>query len=217
MCDGPRVYTTTTPKARRRHTCCECGTWIHPGESYELTKGNWDGKWSTYKTCSVCVLTRDWFANQNSEGRGYFTYRGLFELMHEGFMDDTFSTNIFLSMCYRLSLNNLDRRLASENLVTLYNENVKYKLIRFTWPFDHSDYLIKRKWAEEVEGNAVADVLNEPRHTLLCVAPCGGFDITAIINDHETLADFRNNTMDNRPKKFLKIQTNLIEMLENRL
>lgn len=55
----PRVASTATPKARKKHACCECPRPIQPGERYELVKGNWDGEWSTYKTCLPCVALRE--------------------------------------------------------------------------------------------------------------------------------------------------------------
>lgn len=47
------------PKARKEHTCCECGAAIIPGQRYERASGLWDGSWDTYKTCKVCVSIRD--------------------------------------------------------------------------------------------------------------------------------------------------------------
>lgn len=69
----PLIFSCTTPKARRSHTCCECSETIVPGERYELFKGRWDDGWETYKTCSVCVRIRDQLC---SDG---FVFRGLRE------------------------------------------------------------------------------------------------------------------------------------------
>jgi len=47
----------TTPKARKNHTCCECGSIIVPGQVYEKIVGLWD-EFATYKTCSFCASVR---------------------------------------------------------------------------------------------------------------------------------------------------------------
>ena len=60
----PRVASIVTPKARRPHACCECPRPIQPGDRYERVKGNWDGAWSTYRTCLPCVALRErWSAD----------------------------------------------------------------------------------------------------------------------------------------------------------
>jgi len=53
--EGPAVFEATWRRARIRHTCCECGGDILPGQRYEVTKGCWDGEWSTFKTCRSCA------------------------------------------------------------------------------------------------------------------------------------------------------------------
>ena len=50
MC-SPTVFDQIDRRARKHHTCCECGFVIHPGDVYEETRGLWDGRWDTYKTC----------------------------------------------------------------------------------------------------------------------------------------------------------------------
>lgn len=57
--EGPRVCTVTDRKARKVHHCTECGEEIQPGEIYEHVSGLWDGRWSTYKTCKLCVRIRE--------------------------------------------------------------------------------------------------------------------------------------------------------------
>lgn len=54
----PSVSTTTTPKARKQHDCCECDVPILPGQCYERVEGCWDGEWRTYKTCIPCENLR---------------------------------------------------------------------------------------------------------------------------------------------------------------
>ena len=63
MCDigsgeAPRLPRITTPKARKNHMCCECGSIISPGEKYEKISGLWD-EFETHKTCLFCADVRD--------------------------------------------------------------------------------------------------------------------------------------------------------------
>lgn len=55
--DLPRLVTVTRPKARKTHKCCECGSEILPGETYEKVVGLWDD-FQTYKTCLFCAGVR---------------------------------------------------------------------------------------------------------------------------------------------------------------
>jgi len=50
----PSVYTEEWKKAKKVHKCCECGLPIMPGETYQLFKGCYEGKWERYKTCREC-------------------------------------------------------------------------------------------------------------------------------------------------------------------
>lgn len=54
----PDFYNEKIRRARKEHTCCECGCTIVVGDSYEYVSGKWDGYVSTYKTCPVCVELR---------------------------------------------------------------------------------------------------------------------------------------------------------------
>lgn len=58
-CERPSCYTKTTPRARKRHQCCECRGWIDVGEQYQYISGIWDGSGSSYKTCPQCAALRD--------------------------------------------------------------------------------------------------------------------------------------------------------------
>ena len=62
MCDigsseSPSLYEMSTPKARKIHKCCECGSNILPGEKYERIRGLWE-TFQTYKTCEFCSTVR---------------------------------------------------------------------------------------------------------------------------------------------------------------
>lgn len=49
-------------RARKGHTCGECGETIEPGDLYERVTGLWEGEWLRNKTCARCVNVRtDYF------------------------------------------------------------------------------------------------------------------------------------------------------------
>lgn len=53
-------YNTVKVKsARKPHTCDECGSSIHIGQSYRYTKGVLDSKFYTLKLCSECSDLRN--------------------------------------------------------------------------------------------------------------------------------------------------------------
>jgi hypothetical protein len=54
----------STPTARKEHRCNECRRTIAPGETYELFKGIWDGRFAYYKTCTHCQQAREWLYRQ---------------------------------------------------------------------------------------------------------------------------------------------------------
>lgn len=54
-------------KARKLHTCIECRRGVLPGESYHYEFGVLDGDRVTYKTCSHCMVAREWL-NKNCGG-----------------------------------------------------------------------------------------------------------------------------------------------------
>lgn len=58
MCSGgdypPAVMNQSTPKARKQHTCCECGLPIPVGAKYVYTWGIWDGTPDVYKQHVEC-------------------------------------------------------------------------------------------------------------------------------------------------------------------
>lgn len=61
--DQPEFWSRTTPKARKRYTCEECGGPILPGERYEYIAGKWDGSFGEFKTCERCADIRQWVTN----------------------------------------------------------------------------------------------------------------------------------------------------------
>lgn len=75
----PKVFTSTTPKARVEHDCVECDVKIQPGQTYERVKGLWDDSWLTIKTCLPCVELRRKFAGEFGE----YEYGALREAMAE--------------------------------------------------------------------------------------------------------------------------------------
>ena len=53
-CEMPQAYSMATPKARKKHKCCECGGVIAAGEKYNRHSGVWDGTPAAYKVCIDC-------------------------------------------------------------------------------------------------------------------------------------------------------------------
>lgn len=56
--EPPQAYWHTTPKARKAHTCCECGGRIEPGEHYHRHRGVWEWTPETYRVCVDCEALR---------------------------------------------------------------------------------------------------------------------------------------------------------------
>ena len=56
--ERPTFFKEGYPKARKTHTCCECGGAINKGEAYQQVTGLWDD-FQTFKTCSFCADARD--------------------------------------------------------------------------------------------------------------------------------------------------------------
>lgn len=61
--DAPSVYRCEIRKARKQHSCEECGGAILPGDRYEYVAGLWEGYFNYYKTCQHCVDIRTWTKN----------------------------------------------------------------------------------------------------------------------------------------------------------
>jgi hypothetical protein len=80
--DGPTIYTTATPVARKEHRCTECREAIQIGTKYERTEGLWSGAWSTFKTCLSCVEIRDHFSCDG------WVYGSLWEDLEQNFFPD---------------------------------------------------------------------------------------------------------------------------------
>lgn len=57
--EGPSAYWESHRKARKEHICCECGSEIKKGETYQVCEGIWDGEFARYKTCCVCEKVRN--------------------------------------------------------------------------------------------------------------------------------------------------------------
>ena len=66
-CEMPQAYSMATPKARKKHKCCECGGVIAAGEKYNRHSGVWDGTPAAYKVCVDC----DELRADMDEGRPY--------------------------------------------------------------------------------------------------------------------------------------------------
>jgi hypothetical protein len=60
--DAPKVYRATIRRARKEHTCEECGRKINPKEKYEHVFGVWEYV-GNFKTCDRCTTLRQWVKN----------------------------------------------------------------------------------------------------------------------------------------------------------
>ena len=58
MTNMPDGFIQKVRKARKTHTCCECGRDITPGELYTYERGIWEDGPESYKTCNDCVSLR---------------------------------------------------------------------------------------------------------------------------------------------------------------
>lgn len=56
--DAPEFCSTRMVVARKSRRCEECRRAIAPGERYERTAGKWDGEFSTFDTCAICLSFR---------------------------------------------------------------------------------------------------------------------------------------------------------------
>jgi hypothetical protein len=59
--DLPSLYRTVRVKATRvKHRCHECGAVIPAKSSCEYVVGLWDGEFSHFRTCQLCLNLREW-------------------------------------------------------------------------------------------------------------------------------------------------------------
>lgn len=82
-CPAPEAFTSRRVHAGRAHRCCECDHPIAKGESHEIDKGLWDGRWDTFRTCLLCVEIRGHF-----DCGGGWIYECLWSDLEENFFPD---------------------------------------------------------------------------------------------------------------------------------
>ncbi len=63
--DPSDVWEEKEVRARKEHTCCECGKSINPGEQYGLAKSPFDGSWSTFRRCPACLILAEMVATMS--------------------------------------------------------------------------------------------------------------------------------------------------------
>ena len=62
--DPAEFYNSRIVTAKKKHICGECGKDILPGSKYEYAVGSWEGDFTVYKTCGVCLeLRNEFFCN----------------------------------------------------------------------------------------------------------------------------------------------------------
>lgn len=79
--EGSEFCSTSTPRARVVHKCCECERAILPGELYERAVNKYQGDLATSKTCLDCVSIREAFFCE-----GWY-YGQIWEHLHEHLHD----------------------------------------------------------------------------------------------------------------------------------
>lgn len=63
-CEPATFHSKTERRAAKTHQCCECGFSIMPGETYIHEYAVYEGRGTTFKTCSRCDAVRTWFYQQ---------------------------------------------------------------------------------------------------------------------------------------------------------
>lgn len=64
---------TKTVRARKAHSCEECGRTIHPAETYHRTAGSYEGDFFTNVACGHCSVFRRYIDRADSNYcEGYF-------------------------------------------------------------------------------------------------------------------------------------------------
>jgi hypothetical protein len=58
--DPPAFCNVEKRKARKEHQCYECRAVIPAGDTYEHTRGKWEGDISVFKVCALCLELRQW-------------------------------------------------------------------------------------------------------------------------------------------------------------
>ena len=88
--DDNEFYSASARKARKAHECCECESWIQPGETYERAVGKSDGAVWAHNTCNLCVEIRTHF---------YCNGGWLFTQLWDEMRDQLFEENAFRFEC----------------------------------------------------------------------------------------------------------------------
>jgi hypothetical protein len=61
-CERSVAGSSVNHKARKPHTCCECGRTISAGERYVKHSNLFEHHWDTFKTCAHCSVAQQWLA-----------------------------------------------------------------------------------------------------------------------------------------------------------
>jgi hypothetical protein len=73
-------------RARKGHSCSECGRAIRAGEQYMVERTIWEGSASTVKTCRHCQVARKWLQKEC----GGWIYGGVYEDISEHAWDESY-------------------------------------------------------------------------------------------------------------------------------
>lgn len=73
------VFQAVDRVGRKEHRCSECRRPIVPGEKYHYEFGKLEGEPVTYRTCSHCMIAREWLR----KNCGGWIYEGVIEDISE--------------------------------------------------------------------------------------------------------------------------------------
>lgn len=82
---GPQAYKEVIRRARKPHTCHECGNVINKGDKYQVCSGIWDDTPASYNWCHDCTTKCDLFCS--IEPGFCFTFGSLLRCINECLME----------------------------------------------------------------------------------------------------------------------------------
>lgn len=83
--DTPEFWSSSKPRAKKKHRCYECNGEILPGEQYEYSANKYDGRMWQYHVCERCYDIRMFV--QNNVPCFCYAYGGLQETAEEAIED----------------------------------------------------------------------------------------------------------------------------------
>jgi hypothetical protein len=82
--------TSRVVRARKSHTCEECGRTIEPGEDYDRYAGVWEGDFYTFVSCRHCLALRRTI--EKADPHWESSLGGIDEWFYQGMIRETATT-----------------------------------------------------------------------------------------------------------------------------